>query len=171
MADILLVDAQSPADFKILYTWIMPAWLSRAARACDACKHFFPDWNEKWCTWVIALQCRISVICTSLMISKQRETGWQTRTPTMNHLHWQYCCVSMTTGHSMDQRGACFFSLALSNEANWIILSIYLCTQQSLPPIRVPFITRALSGRMGEAVGGRRLWLQLVCRLCAALRR
>lgn len=50
-----------------------------------------------------------------------------------------------------------FLSLALSNEANWIILSIYLCTQQSLPPIRVPFITRALSGRMGEAVGGRRL--------------
>lgn len=43
----------------------------------------------------------------------------------------------MTTGRSMDQRGTrrfVFFSPSLSNEANWIILSIYLCTQQPPPP-------------------------------------
>lgn len=32
-----------------------------------------------------------------------------------------------------------FFPLLLSNEANWIILSIYLCTQQPFPPTPCTF--------------------------------
>lgn len=134
---------------------------------------FVPDGKnkKKWhCTWVTASWCRISVIWESPTMSKCAATDWQTRTPAGENPPHPMTILPRFHGDAA-RGGSAGTRRFPSNEANWIILSIYLCTQQSLLQRPRAFYHPRNAERGFGWRGGCRLGLQLVVfTLCRAER-